>query len=145
MKFGFIGAGNMAGAIVKGMTVGTKSYDGKDIFITSKTVTSAAHLAESCGAVALGTAAEVIAESDVLLLAVKPHVLAAILPGLREVIAAKQPKPLIVSIAAGKTLSYLAELLPAEMPIVRVMPNINAKIGAATNGMWNEEKSERTI
>ena len=46
MKFGFIGAGNMAAAIVKGMTIGTKSYDGKDIFITSKTVTSAQKLAE---------------------------------------------------------------------------------------------------
>lgn len=133
MKFGFIGAGNMAGAIVKGMTIGTKSYDGKDIFITSKTVTSAARLAEECGAVAVKTAAEVVAESDVLVLAVKPHVLASVVPDLKEEIAAK--KPLIVSIAAGKTLDYLADLLPAETPIIRVMPNINAKIGAATNGM----------
>lgn len=36
MRFGFIGAGNMASAIIRGMTIGTKSYDGKDIFITSK-------------------------------------------------------------------------------------------------------------
>lgn len=133
MKFGFIGAGNMAGAIVKGMTIGTKSYDGKDIFITSKTVTSAQKLADACGAVAVKTAVEVVAESDVLVLAVKPHVLASIVPELKDEIAAK--KPLVVSIAAGKTLDYLAELLPAETPIVRVMPNINAKIGAATNGM----------
>ena len=31
MRFGFIGAGNMASAIIRGMTIGTKSYDGKDI------------------------------------------------------------------------------------------------------------------
>ena len=43
MKFGFIGAGNMVSAIVKGMTA--NGYDGKNIFITSKTVTSAAKLA----------------------------------------------------------------------------------------------------
>ena len=49
MNFGFIGAGNMAAAIVKGMTIGTNSYDGKDIFLTSKTVTSAEKLAEVCG------------------------------------------------------------------------------------------------
>ena len=133
MKFGFIGAGNMAGAIIKGMTIGTKSYDGKDIYITSKTVTSAQKLADACGAVAVKTAEEVVAESDVLVLAVKPHVLASVLPELKDAIAAK--KPLVVSIAAGKTLDYLAGLLPAETPIVRVMPNINAKIGAATNGM----------
>ena len=133
MKFGFIGAGNMAAAIVKGMTIGTKSYKGEDIFVTSKTVTSAQKLADICGAVALSSAAEVVKESDVLVLAVKPHVLASVVPELKAEIAAK--KPLVVSIAAGKTLDYLAELLPEGTPIVRVMPNINAKIGAATNGM----------
>ena len=137
MKFGFIGAGNMAGAIIKGMTIGTNSFDGKDIFITSKTVTSAQKLADICGAVAVETAAEVAAESDVLVLAVKPHVLASVVPALQEEIEGK--KPLVVSIAAGKTLDYLASLLPAGTPIVRVMPNINAKIGAATNGMCVNE------
>ena len=137
MKFGFIGAGNMAGAIIKGMTIGTNSFDGKDIFITSKTVTSAQKLADICGAVAVETAAEVAAESDVLVLAVKPHVLASVVPALQEEIEGK--KPLVVSIAAGKPLDYLASLLPAGTPIVRVMPNINAKIGAATNGMCVNE------
>jgi pyrroline-5-carboxylate reductase len=36
MKFGFIGAGNMAAAIIKGMTIGTKSYKGEDISVTEK-------------------------------------------------------------------------------------------------------------
>ena len=67
MKFGFIGAGNMAGAIIKGMTIGTNSYNGEDIFITSKTVTSAQKLADACGAVAVSSAAEVVQESDVLI------------------------------------------------------------------------------
>ena len=112
MKFGFIGAGNMAGAIVKGMTIGTKSYNGEDIFITSKTVTSAAALAAECGGVACETAAEVVAKSDVLVLAVKPHVLGAVLPAIKAEIGAKTPLPLVISIAAGKSLAYLAELLP---------------------------------
>ena len=88
MRFGFIGAGNMASAIIRGMTIGTKSYDGKDIFITSKSGTSARKLAETCGATAVTTAAEVVAASDVLVLAVKPHILAAVLPALKEEIAA---------------------------------------------------------
>ncbi len=118
MRFGFIGAGNMASAIIRGMTIGTRSYDGKDIFITSKSGTSAQRLAETCGATAVTTAA---------------HILAAVLPALKEEIAAK--KPLVVSIAAGKELAYLAELLPEGTPVVRIMPNINAKIGAATSGL----------
>ena len=131
MKFGFIGAGNMAGAIIKGMTIATKSFDGKDILINSKTMASAQKLAEVCGASA--ASAEEAASCDILVLAVKPHVLASVLPSLKQII--KNKKPLVVSIAAGKTLSYLEELLPAETPIVRIMPNINAKIGAATSGM----------
>lgn len=135
MKFGFIGAGNMAGAIVKGMTIGTKSYNGEDIFITSKTVTSAAALAAECGGAVCETAAEVVAKSDVLVLAVKPHVLGAVLPAIKAEIGAKTPLPLVISIAAGKSLAYLAELLPEGTPIARVMPNINAKIGASTSGL----------
>ena len=83
MRFGFIGAGNMASAIIRGMNINTKSYDGKDIFITSKSGTSAQRLAETCGATAVTTAAEVVAASDVLVLAVKPHILAAVLPAFQ--------------------------------------------------------------
>ncbi len=133
MRFGFIGAGNMASAIIRGMTIGTKSYVGEDIFVTSKSGASAEQLAGLCGATAVATAAELIALSDVLVLAVKPHILSDILPTLKEELAARQP--LVISIAAGKTLAYLAEQLPAGTPIIRIMPNINAKIGAATSGL----------
>lgn len=131
MKYGFIGAGNMVSAIVKGMTAA--GYAGKDIFITSKTVTSAKKLAESCGACACASSAEVIEAADVVVLGVKPHILAEILPGLKEAFAKKSP--LVVSIAAGKTLEYLEDFFPEGTPIVRVMPNINAKIGASTTGV----------
>ncbi len=132
MRFGFIGAGNMAGAIVKGM-MASGEYRGSDILLTSKTVVSAERLAQVCGVQACETAAEVIAQSDVLVLAVKPHILPQILPALQKDIAAKAP--LVVSIAAGKTLEELAGFLPEGTPIVRVMPNINATIGASTSGL----------
>ncbi len=136
MKYGFIGAGNMASAIIKGMTRGTESrFDGKDVSITSRTVVSAEELAKACGANACRTGAEVVAASDVLVLAVKPQMLAEVVPALAEAIEVKAERPLVVSIAAGKTLEYLEGLLPTNTPIVRVMPNINAKIGASTSGL----------
>jgi len=137
MNFGFIGAGNMVGAIVKGMTLGTGSYEGKNIFLTSKSVSSAERLAEECGANVCKTSKEVIANSEVVVLGVKPNVLSAILPELKMVFAEKTP--LVVSIAAGKTLEYLSEYLPEKTAIVRVMPNINAKIGASTTGFCVNE------
>jgi len=133
MNFGFIGAGNMASAIIKGMTIGTKSYDPTSIFVTSITMTSAKNLETLCGVVSLPTTKEVIEKSDILILGVKPHVLAEILPDLKQTIQEKGC--VVVSIAAGKSLSYLAELLGANVPILRIMPNINAKIGAATSGL----------
>lgn len=131
MKFGFIGAGNMVSAIVKGM-VGA-NYQGSDLYLTSKSVTSAATLAEACGANVCQSASEVIAASDVVVLGVKPHILAEIVPKLQRDFVAKMP--LVVSIAAGKTLDYLADLLPQNTAIIRVMPNINAKIGASCTGI----------
>lgn len=133
MNFGFIGAGNMVSAIVKGMTIGTKSYEGSCIYITSKSGTSAQELAKITSANYCKNAQEVISFSDVLILGVKPHVLSEILPQLKKEIDEK--KPLIISIAAGKTLEYLASFLQPETPIIRVMPNINAKIGASTTGI----------
>ena len=133
MNYGFIGAGNMVSAIVKGMTIGGGGFQGKNIWITSKTVTSAKQLAEACSAQACQTAQEVIGHSDVVVLGVKPHILMEILPELQAAFAEK--KPLVVSIAAGKTLEDLAARLPEGTRIVRVMPNINAKIGASTTGI----------
>ena len=131
MNFGFIGAGNMAGAIVKGMTAKPGKHN--DIYVTSNTKVSAKQLSLECNCNFSETAREVVEQSDVCVLGVKPYVLGELLPGLAE--SFEKKKPLVVSVAAGKTLSFLENLLPKGMAVVRVMPNINAKIGASTSGM----------
>ena len=74
MNYGFIGAGNMAGAIIKGMTVGTGSFDGKDIFVYDLNTSAARSLADMCKVNVCSSAEDVIASSDVLVLAVKHSV-----------------------------------------------------------------------
>ncbi len=64
---------------------------------------------------------------------VKPNILAEILPDIKQYIQNK--KPLVISIAAGKKLEYIASFLGEDTAIVRVMPNINGKIGASTTGI----------
>jgi pyrroline-5-carboxylate reductase len=72
---------------------------------------------------------EVIAESDVVILAVKPQIIATILP---EIAPALMPKHLIVSIVAGVTIRRLADAFgPAR--IIRVMPNLPCLIGASAS------------
>ncbi len=106
MNFGFIGAGNMASAIVKGMTIGTKSYDGNCIYITSKSGITAQKLAEQCNAHYCKTAQEVIQHSDVLVLGVKPNILAEILPDIKQYIQNKKPSCDIY--CSRKKLEYIA-------------------------------------
>lgn len=132
MNYGFIGAGNMASAIIKGMTIGTKSFDGKNIYACALHKSTTDKLSEECGINSCKNASEVIEKSDVLILAVKPAVLADVVPPIKNKILRKNP--LVISIAAGKTLAYLQDLLGNELAIVRVMPNINAKVGCSTSG-----------
>lgn len=61
-----------------------------------------------------------------ILLAVKPQIMDSVLPGLKARLA---PSSLVISIAAGKTLSYLSQGLGADVAIVRTMPNMPAAIG----------------
>lgn len=148
MNYGFIGAGNMAGAIIKGMTIGTGSFDGKDIYVYDLNQLSAEKLADICKINVCGSAEELIAASDVLILAVKPNVLPEVVTDVKEKILAKSP--LVISIAAGKTLEFLEELISSDLPIVRVMPNINAKVGCATSAFCTtssvtEEQKETVI
>jgi len=144
MKYGFIGAGNMVSAIVKGMTADTGGFEGKDILITSKTQVTAQKLARECGANA-ASLKEIVQTADVILLGVKPNVLEEVLPEINQAFKEilRVTKPFFISIAAGKTLEYIGGFFEKDFGIVRVMPNINAKIGASTSGIcWNEFVSE---
>ena len=136
MKYGFIGAGNMVSAIVKGMTR-SGNFSGADILLCSKSTTSAQNLAKQCACQALDTAMAVAQESDVLVFGVKPQVLPVILPELAPVI--QQKKLLVLTLAAGKTLSWYVPYFGEDIPLIRVMPNINAKIGAACSGLCANE------
>ncbi|MGY6547909.1 MAG: pyrroline-5-carboxylate reductase [Roseinatronobacter sp.] len=68
----------------------------------------------------------------VVLLAVKPQMMAAALPGLRDVAG---PETVFVSIAAGTTIAQLADRLGAQSPIIRAMPNTPAAVGAGITAL----------
>lgn len=131
MTYGFIGTGNMASAIIKGMTLGNGGYSGNLIYVYNRSNTSPQLLHELCNVNICTTAEEVIKNSDVLILAVKPNVLTDILPTLKSSILSS--KPIVISIAVGRTIEYLETTLDTCIPIVRVMPNINSKVACSTS------------
>ncbi|WP_172191167.1 pyrroline-5-carboxylate reductase [Actinomyces faecalis] len=134
--YGFIGAGNMAGAIVRGaVSAGltrSKGGAGHQLLVTSAHG-SAAQLAEQTGAEHVPQAAEVVRRSDVIILAVKPHVIPGVLEELEQDIAGHNP--LVVSVAAGLSLERLESMLPARTRVVRAMPNMAAAVGESMTAL----------
>ena len=127
MKIGFIGAGNMAGAIIKGI-VAQKFANVSDIFCYDALEEKLTAFVAETNINASASNEALVKASDIVVLAVKPNVLDALLPQLRSGLS--DQKPLLVSIAAGTSLEKLQALTSPDLAIVRVMPNVNATIGA---------------
>ncbi|WP_324652971.1 pyrroline-5-carboxylate reductase [Georgenia sp. H159] len=137
MTIGFIGAGTMAGAIVRGATA-AGVVPGGDVLLYDVAADAAQRLADDVGASVAPSAEAVVTGSDVVVLAVKPQVLPAVLGGLAATVVRR--RPVLVSIAAGISLAALEERLPGgEVPVVRVMPNVNAMIGAGMAAVCGNE------
>lgn len=135
MRIGFIGAGNMAGAIIRGM-VGS-GVRGADILAYDTDTGKLVALFEECGVRMCGSAEEVISESEAVVLAVKPQVFPDLLPALADTL--QECGPLVISIAAGKSLSEIEGMIGAGLPMVRVMPNLNAKVGESISAFCGNE------
>ena len=138
MKTGFIGAGNMASAIIEGLISSACLAPGKiAVYDLDQKKTDA--LRERFG-LAVCTSAQEIAEScDCVVLAVKPNALCAVLASIRDTVQTKQP--LLLTIAAGKPLAFYRDCLGFDARLVRVMPNINAVVGAAVSAYCGNEQA----
>ncbi len=123
-RWGFIGSGKMATALVRGMIRAGTAAPGS-ITVSDPVESARRTLAAEAGAKAEADNARVAEASDVLVLAVKPQSMADVLAELKPVVG---PDHLVVSIAAGVTLGKLAEGLGPRR-LVRVMPNTPALIG----------------
>ncbi len=125
MKLGFIGCGNMATAIIKGI-ISNSELNGSDIFVYDIYKPAVDKIVNEMYVNPCSDTNDVVSNCDILFLAVKPNVLSKV---LNEI---KNNNPLIISIAAGKTLEFLdANISAKDSRIVRVMPNINATVGEA--------------
>ncbi len=128
MKIGFIGSGNMATAIIQGILA--KNFISADqVYVTDIDSNKIQKLAKQTGIHAVKSNTELTEKVDTILLAVKPNVVPIVLTEIKELLAEK--KILLISIAAGTTLSQLAQIAGSDAKIatIRVMPNVNAMIG----------------
>jgi len=127
LRIGFIGGGNMAQAIVGGLL--QAGHVPSLISISEPQESARRRLAALAGGLALGTDnAAVAGSADVLVLAVKPQVMSAVLPAIAA--ASRPDGQLVVSVAAGIPIATLAAAFGSAAAIVRIMPNQPALVGA---------------
>lgn len=131
MKLGFIGAGNMASAILTGISK-SNVLDCKDIFVSNRSKEKLDDLKNNFGFNVSTDNSYVIKNAkDILFICVKPQVFDTISKDLKKLIDKKQ---LVVSIMAGKTIDYLQKSLGTKN-VVRVMPNTPCLVAAGISAV----------
>ena len=121
MKYGFIGCGNMGSAIAKALSKSTKS-----IILTDRSG-KAALLAEELGCTYSDN--QTVAETcDRIFLAVKPQMMAEVIKPLQPIL--QERKPLMISMAAGLTVSRIENFVGTPLPVIRIMPNTPVAVGS---------------
>lgn len=137
-KIGLLGYGKMGGAIIGGL-IDSKKYNKEDIFIYSLNKEDIL----KDGFESAIDEIDVYENVETLILAIKPQQFDEVISKLKE--ATAKPK-LIITIAAGITISYLESMLGSDMKIVRVMPNLGASIKMAVTTMaYNNNVSCDTL
>ena len=116
MKYGFIGCGNMGGAIAKALAQKTTDF----------AVTDRSGKAKTLG-FPYASAEEIAVQADRIFLAVKPQMMKDALEPLRPILAAR--KPLLITMAAGLTMSQIESMVGTPLPIIRIMPNTPVSVG----------------
>lgn len=124
-KAGFIGAGNMGGALA---IAACKSGDASRIVLADNNKQKAQALAENCNCVAADNAT-VAAQSTFIFLGVKPQVLPALLEEIAPILAARTDHFVLVTMAAGISIEAIANGVNGDYPVIRIMPNTPVAIG----------------
>jgi pyrroline-5-carboxylate reductase len=123
-RVGFLGAGNMGEAMIKGLTQ-AGLVPAASIGATDARPDRLDQMTRLYGIRAFADNPALVAESDVIILAVKPQIMA---PVLREIAAAVDATKLIISLAAGVLTRTLREHLGKPARLIRVMPNTPALV-----------------
>lgn len=134
MKYGFIGCGNMGGALIRAAAKQTK-----DIMIADFDEQKAKTLANELS-ICVGDNKTIASQCDRIFLGVKPQVMAEMLGEIKEILV--QKKPTLISMAAGLTTDKIKEFA-GNMPVIRIMPNTPVSVESGvilycSNGVQDE-------
>lgn len=126
MTYGFIGTGNMGGALARAAakTVEVRS----SIVLANRTPEKAARLADEIGA-SVADNLTVARECDYILLGVKPQMMAGMLAEIAPALKERTTPFVLLSMAAGLTIQRIREMAGSDYPVIRIMPNTAVAVG----------------
>ncbi|MCQ2475131.1 MAG: pyrroline-5-carboxylate reductase [Clostridia bacterium] len=136
MKLGFIGTGNLASAIIRGV-VASGFIAPENIFIYDVFAPKMQELSKELSVSAAASANDVVKNCDGFVMAVKPKDAASLLKSVSEDMKAKNS--FIISTAAGTEIGTIASSLGFDAKIIRIMPNINAAVSESMTALCANE------
>ena len=135
MKLGFIGTGNMAGAIMGGIIkkgiLAPSEIIGSDVSGTGREKAK-----EMYGICTTEDNKEVVSHAEIIILSVKPQFYPDVIAEIKDVIRESQ---LVITLAPGKTLAWLREQFGRELKLIRTMPNTPAMVGEGMTAVCPNE------
>lgn len=124
--FGFIGTGNMGGALAR---AAAKCMAPEALFLANRTPAKAQAMAAELGCTVADNA-WIAAHCGFIFLGVKPQMMAGVLAELAPVLAQRQDRAVLVSMAAGLTIETLQQMAGGDYPVIRIMPNTPVAVGS---------------
>ena len=124
--FGFIGTGNMGGALARACA---QAVLNENLLLSDGYAPVAEKLAAELGCQAV-TVNDVAEKADFLFLGVKPQVMADMLAGIAPILAKRKDGFVLVSMAAGLSIEKIQKMAGGNYPVIRIMPNIPVKVGS---------------
>ena len=137
MKLGFIGTGNLASAILRGV-VAEEEIPANEIMIYDINRDKVDELSEELSVVTAENAEEVAAKCEYVVLAVKPKDFEALAAGIKEEIRSNDA--VVISTAAGTGLDKIKGYFGFDVKAVRIMPNINAAVGESMTALCTSDR-----
>lgn len=139
-NIGFIGAGNMGEALIKGI-LKAQLASPREIVITDASQIRRAELGDRYNVTVTENNREAAARSEVIVLAVKPQIIHGVLKEIRD----RADNKLLISIAAGVKLSSLRACLAQDARIIRVMPNTPALVLEGMTAICSDGASQEDV
>ncbi len=136
---GFLGTGNIANAIMDGM-VSSSAFSGDEIGVYDLDKVKSEQCRKDFGVTVFDSAQELAENCSAIVFAVKPNILPIVLKNLDEVLC--KADKLIISVAAGTEIKSIEACLSKKLRIIRIMPNINAKVSEAISAICSNDKAD---